>query len=422
MKAYFCLKYLHFLILIISSSNLYSQSGWVQLNSGTTNTLYSVFFTDNNTGYLAGGSFSPEIGIVLKTTNGGNNWFQIFSLNPGPLRDIDFINSLTGIVIGDLGIIRKTTNGGISWFSQIAPNNPTLFSVSMLNENIGCITGAINLQGLGTILYTSDGGNNWLDRSLGGDNMYEDAYFFNANTGIVIGSFSNPYSILKTTNTGINWLGLYGIVRLFGLSAIDSNNIVCCGQGRRVLKTTNGGLNWIDINQQTGSPLYSIVYHDINNITSVGDIGIILRTTNAGINWLQQASGVTSSLNKVFFINPQTGWICGDNGVVLKTTTGGFTAIQPVSTEIPEYYLLYQNYPNPFNPNTKIKFQIQKPGFVKLSVFDLNGKELEKLVHQTISTGIYEIDFNGEQYSSGVYYYSLETEEYFKTKKLVILK
>lgn len=413
-------KYIYIIITFISS--IYSQTGWVQLNSGTTNTLYDVFFVDVNTGYTVGGNFSPSSGIILKTTNSGANWSQILNITHA-LRGIHFINSLTGTVVGHQGIIRKTTNGGISWFSQIAPNNPTLFSVFMLNENIGCITGAINLQGLGTILYTSDGGNNWLDRSLGGDNMYGDSYFFNANTGFVVGG-PFPFSVLKTTNAGLNWIGSYEPSNLFSISALDQSNMICSGWYKKIIKTTNGGNNWVTINQ-SNSPahLKSIKYHDVNNITSVGDSGIILRTTNGGNNWMQQVSGVTSSLNKVFFINSQVGWICGNNGVILKTTTGGFTAIQPISSEIPEYYLLYQNYPNPFNPNTKIKFQIPKAGFVKITIYDMLGREIERLINQDLYLGLYEIDFNGDKYSSGVYFYRLAVNgNIIDTKKMITLK
>ncbi len=96
--------------------------------------------------------------------------------------------------------------------------------------------------------------------------------------------------------------------------------------------------------------------------------------------------------------------------------------IEPISTEIPQKYELLQNYPNPFNPMTKLKFQMPKSGFTKLAIYDVTGKEISILVNKNLKPGIYEIDWNAENIPSGVYFYSLISNEFTQTKKMVVLK
>lgn len=85
-------------------------------------------------------------------------------------------------------------------------------------------------------------------------------------------------------------------------------------------------------------------------------------------------------------------------------------------------YKLSQNYPNPFNPSTKINFVIPKDGFVSLKIYDLIGREISNLVSREMKAGNYEINFNASNLSSGVYFYSLETNGFKDTKKMVLQK
>lgn len=96
--------------------------------------------------------------------------------------------------------------------------------------------------------------------------------------------------------------------------------------------------------------------------------------------------------------------------------------IEPISNIVPDKFELYQNYPNPFNPMTKLKFQIPKSEFVKLTVFDATGKEIIALVNEELKPGIYEIDWDASNFPSGVYFYSIKTGSITQTKKMVLLK
>ncbi|HSP87612.1 MAG TPA: alpha-amylase family glycosyl hydrolase [Ignavibacteriaceae bacterium] len=89
---------------------------------------------------------------------------------------------------------------------------------------------------------------------------------------------------------------------------------------------------------------------------------------------------------------------------------------------LPEEFNLYQNYPNPFNPTTTIQFSIPKNSFVTLKVYDLLGKEVANIVDENMNAGVYEREFKADNLSSGIYFYSLSTDEFTQTKKLVLMK
>lgn len=88
---------------------------------------------------------------------------------------------------------------------------------------------------------------------------------------------------------------------------------------------------------------------------------------------------------------------------------------------------LKQNYPNPFNPTTKIKFAVpsdvkNKMLNTKLIVYDILGREIASLVNKYLNPGGYEVEFNAEGFSSGVYYYKLEVGNFVETKKMILLR
>ena len=95
---------------------------------------------------------------------------------------------------------------------------------------------------------------------------------------------------------------------------------------------------------------------------------------------------------------------------------------QTLAEELPDEFELSQNYPNPFNPSTLIKYSIPESGFIKLSVYNLIGEEVSVLVNETLSAGYYNIAFNAANLPSGIYFYRLQTLNFTKTKKMILLK
>jgi hypothetical protein len=91
----------------------------------------------------------------------------------------------------------------------------------------------------------------------------------------------------------------------------------------------------------------------------------------------------------------------------------------------PKEFALLQNFPNPFNPSTTIEYSLEKDVWVTLTVFNLIGVEMTKLVNGPQAAGTYTISFNAnagnEHLSSGVYFYRLEAGTFIATKKLTLM-
>ncbi|UCC78980.1 MAG: right-handed parallel beta-helix repeat-containing protein [Candidatus Zixiibacteriota bacterium] len=101
------------------------------------------------------------------------------------------------------------------------------------------------------------------------------------------------------------------------------------------------------------------------------------------------------------------------------SVTAGVVANNP---QLPDEFTLSQNYPNPFNCETKIKFTISKPDRVKLTVYDLVGREVRTLINEYRQAGIHTTVFDATGLSSGVYFYRLQAGEAVQTRAMVLLK
>jgi hypothetical protein len=110
-------------------------------------------------------------------------------------------------------------------------------------------------------------------------------------------------------------------------------------------------------------------------------------------------------------------WNWADNKHIFVKTVMGLT-----NQNIPSDYKLNQNYPNPFNPTTKISFAIGNAGLVRLTVYDILGNEVAALLNERKDAGSYEIEFKGENLSSGVYFYKLETNQFTDIKRMTLIK
>ena len=101
--------------------------------------------------------------------------------------------------------------------------------------------------------------------------------------------------------------------------------------------------------------------------------------------------------------------------------------IQPISTEVPDRFMLYQNNPNPFNPVTTIRFAVpsvgQRHAFdVQLVIYDVLGREIAALVNEELNPGTYEVEWLAESYPSGVYFYTISSGNYYDSKKMLLIK
>jgi hypothetical protein len=120
------------------------------------------------------------------------------------------------------------------------------------------------------------------------------------------------------------------------------------------------------------------------------------------------------------------------HSLITSFTTGTMVNIADEMNEIPKTYWLSQNYPNPFNPATTITYSVPKTSFVSIKVYNVLGKEVADLVGGEKPAGTYKLIFsanggsasggNGKNFSSGVYFYRMQTGGFTSTKKFILIK
>lgn len=403
--------------LMLDLNTVFSQQGWYQQFSFTSNYLYCVNFVSTGTGWVCG-----QNGTILKTTNGGINWLSQQSNTTGFLYTIFFIDQNTGWTAGQNGSIRKTTNSGTNWQTLTSNFASYIYSLTFTDVNTGYFAGAN-----GTIYKSTDGGSSWVQKSIGVSGTLSCIHFPASATstiGYISGGTATEGIILKTSNAGENWAQMPGTGSnwLFGIFFIDLINGWAGGINGAMLYTSNGGANWITQTSGTTNRIVQLCFANQNTGWAVGYAGTIVYTSNGGANWSAQVSNTNQNLWGVDFFDASTGWAAGWNGEIVHTTTGGLTSVKPISSEIPIVCSLSQNYPNPFNPKTVIQFQTSDFGFVNIEIYNIIGKNIETIVDEYLSPGTYEVEFDGTSYSSGVYYYVFTAHNFIQTKKMILAK
>ena len=104
-----------------------------------------------------------------------------------------------------------------------------------------------------------------------------------------------------------------------------------------------------------------------------------------------------------------------------------YSNVVRADVEIPKEFSLSQNYPNPFNPLTKIKFALPVDSRISIKIFNSIGEVIDKAAEDNFSSGVHEINYNGLNLSSGIYFYTLEAignngSVFLETKKMTVLK
>lgn len=401
-------------VLVLLDEFTFSQSGWYSLTCGLNVDWYSVYFTSNTTGYVAGNDF------ILKTTDGGNAWTISLYAIGDRFRHLVFVNQSTGIVIGRDGLVMKTTNSGVNWVPKSSGTGDDLLHFYMVNENTGYLCG-----GYGTYLKTTNGGNSWSGGTLCNSHLYG-IHFISESTGWIAGDLGLMF---KTTNGGINWINkqLPAAVDLREIFFLNSTTGWTVGKLGKIYCTTNGGDNWFTQHSDSNVIYHHIVMRNSSGGWAAGECEIV-HTSDLGTHWNRQLNAYPRALVQSFLTSDLVGYVVGFGGTIYKTTNGGEpVGIQPISSEIPNQFSLYQNYPNPFNPSTKIKFEIpavgQRHAFdVRLIIYDILGRDVAVLVNQQLTPGTYEAEWNGNNYPGGVYFCKLTSGDYAEAIKLILLK
>ncbi len=187
------------------------------------------------------------------------------------------------------------------------------------------------------------------------------------------------------------------------------------------------GLTGIPGNQQIAlrwnkSPAFDAAKYLIYRNTTNNPNTATLVDSTIHPDTLYTNTGLINGTNYFFWVRVKDGFCSpriSNYSIVFSATP---TSIENISSEIPKVYALYQNYPNPFNPVTNINFDIPKASLVRITVYDLLGKEVGVILNQDLTAGRYKTDWDASTYASGVYFYKVEAGDFVDRKKMVVVK
>lgn len=349
-------------------------ASWNQISVGFSGNCNTVNIIDDKNIILSTSN------SIVKSNNGGNTW-QSFTIPNVTVVKTAFTSSLVGHAVCNNGIILKTIDGGQNWYKTIDNNNISLsdyFTVYFVNQNIGFATRDRN-----DLYKTTDAGENWVEISETNQAIY-DFHFLDENNGFATGEYGATY---KTTDGGTTWNqiffqnGFVAVTSMYGIYFQNKNIGYATGDRGRIIKTTDGGNTWtphsityndfsqIDfINKDLGYALQGNNFYKTidsgstwNNlgpplknektsrfdfinenlgyalvggtIGTSGTTGSVYKTINGGISWTKLNNGneiINEDLSSINFINDDIGYVSGgfNQKKVMKTTNGGFTWTQ----------------------------------------------------------------------------------------------
>lgn len=380
---------------------------WHTQTSNTNVELEGIQMTSASEGWICG-----DDGILLHTTNSGNTW-ALITLTGADFNQIVFKNNGTGIVVGDDGIIFTTSDGGTNW---VAKNSNTSSELRGVAYSGGSTFFAIGDDG--AAVKSIDNGNTWtslitgtIERLLCVSSVDQNVWIGGRN-GLLLFSNDggNSFNIMNNPSTD----------DIKDIQFVDASTGFACGDNPYIMFTSNGGTNWTSRSSGIQDDLDGLYFANHSKGWVVGDTGFLYSTTNAGINWISEQSQTIQDLNSIHSFDGENVWAVGDFGTIITN----FNSPTDVDKEnsFADSFTLEQNYPNPFNPSTNIRFSIAKDGFVKLKIFNVLGMEIQELINQELSSGTYNIRFDASQLNSGIYFYSIITNDYKSTRKMNFIK
>ena len=433
MKKYFILL---FILLVISE--LFSQGNWTRQQTSYTENLREIFFIDSLSGWIAGDS-----GIIIHTSNGGSNWITQSRIVNDYILDLFFINQNTGWAAAwnydgstQFSVIYKTTNSGFNWTRTLYPDTVYLINtIYFLNGQKGFI-GCVN-NGKGVIHYTNNGGLNWIRTNS--DSNFVSTFpvrtikFLNSNTGYAAGGYFDVSGVIwRTTDGGFNWTSQSVGGEPFNCINFPAENVIHISGGDYEFGVSTA------ISYDTGNTFnyytngfFGIGYSASFRIPSEGWIATgysqcLLLTNDTGKSYTSIPSPDSTSFYGITFPNEYTGWAVGNEGAIYKyhaTSIG----IKNEMSEIPDDFIIVgNNYPNPFNASTNIEYTLSQKSKITFRIFEISGKEIIKIEKGEMPAGSHYQNFSMAGFASGVYFVKTEAVAGFKNvsliRKIVMLK
>jgi photosystem II stability/assembly factor-like uncharacterized protein len=407
-------------------------------------------YCENSNNYLAAG---VEHNGTVVTSNGGATWNQtqygdgsstaIHPTNPSwfystvgakPNNPIPFypsFSSNSGFTWAE--VTNNITGGCGQWYNQIkssrTPNNFRIF-VPICKGMWRSFNNGANWQNLN--MPTTAAG--YLDFGfdvlpLTGQLFVPTTDSTTANSGKLYTGIDQAWFDISPNigNKAIQKVKAAFLLLAIVRGSIDSTNKIYKMSADRIL---NPEWTRVPANGIAGYPLTDIQldYSDTNRmIVGTQGWGCFI-TTNGGQNWYPWNEGLPKGMmiQEMKLIDSTQ----GEDYVLISTYGRGIfkrklnAKVISVSnpSEVVKQYNLSQNYPNPFNPVTTIKFNITRKEHVSLIIYDVNGREVSKLIDEEIRSGTHSIIFNGTNLSSGIYYYKMEAGNFIETKKMILVK
>lgn len=293
-------------------------------NSNTSPSDYfTVYFVNENIGFV-----TREHNEMYKTTDGGENWIEIEGTIDA-IYDFHFLDENNGFATGEYGATYKTNDGGVTWnyifFQNGRIDNTSMYGIYFQDNNIGYATGA-----RGRIIKTTDGGNTWMSHSEN-FNDFNDLIIFDSGTGFTR-SGNNYY---KTTDFGDNWSYISSVNHYTYCSEfyfVNENIGYSIGGGTTsisgdVFKTNDGGNTWNQLNIYVDEGLSSVFFIDENiGLISGGyNRKKVMKTIDGGVNWTQVSN---QEFSQIQFVTNLVGYgnrMGNYNGAIYKTVDGGNT-------------------------------------------------------------------------------------------------
>jgi photosystem II stability/assembly factor-like uncharacterized protein len=293
----------------------------------------SIWFANQNTGYVGAGSASGSNGTIVKTTDGGTNWTSVYGSTVSSVQAVAGTDAQTAYAVLANGSVLKTTDGGTSWSTPVPSTvGQFMYGMSFVDSLTGFVAG-----GGGLISKTTDAGATWGALTPPQTNWsYFQVKIISSSEIYLVG---DPQFLWKSTDLGSTWSSL-SIMPVAGPSdtyiwySLDKQGSVMTLSGDYgvVAQSTNGGTIW----SSNSFLLTTQLMFDIqkvpgtNNMVAVGrqrtsGTRSVFYSSNAGKDWSTIDVGVVTDLNAVSMVNSQIGYACGTNSQVLKTTDGGLS-------------------------------------------------------------------------------------------------
>jgi len=399
------MKKITYLVLFLVIITNYGFAQWQQINGLPYNTRTWGIYPKGDSVYVCNDS-----GLYV-SPNAGQTWVKKSSL---VFNTITSKNNflLGGGRYGNQKGIWKSFDGGTAW-TQTGIEDRMVFSIKY--------NGDYNYVGTDWGLYIAVNNEYSWWRSMDSVWVYDIA-ITGSNVFAVCGK------VYRSTNNGTNWTTV-NTTNAFNSIAIDGfNNIYIGSSGesvsRGVWKSSDNGNTWTRIGLSNNYVRSLAVTYNNYLIVGTSDGGVYVYN---GVTWFNRTQGLPVS-------NTAMPLAAGSNYIYAgilgnspeystwKRLISNTIDVKKISSEIPVKFDLNQNYPNPFNPSTTIRYQIPKDQFVVLKIFDITGKAIETLVSEKQSPGMYEVNWIASKYSSGVYFYKLETKDFSEMKKMILVK